>query len=155
MKTRLLVLAGLMIFTVSALAGDPAGFPGMVAIPKSLQERGHAPKEGSNQQTKSTLPAQVQWNLKALAASFTIVSTTYDTKNWQVSWVLEARRTVTNPEYHAIFRDADLVQWAKVPLTFSPARKEYEPGTRVQAILPLPVPEALQEVTTVTVYSSK
>ena len=108
MKTRLMVLAGLMIFTASALSGASPVLPGKLAVQKFLQERGPATKEGSNKKAKSTLPAQVQWNLKALAASFTIVSTTYDTKNWQVSWVLEARRTVTNPEYHAVFRDADL-----------------------------------------------
>jgi hypothetical protein len=131
---------GLLAFSSNGWAAEPA--------PKTLD--GGAAK-GEDQK----LPGQALWDVQALEASFTIVSTRYDAATPRVVWVLEAKKQATCPGYHAVFRDFDKVRLADTTVALTPSKKAYAKGERVSAALTLPTHDDFVETGTVIVLPAR
>jgi hypothetical protein len=131
-----------------------AGCALMTALPLASSGQAGAPvpqdnKKGENKSIKPALPGPARWYLRELQAPFTILSTRYNQETRQVIWVLHAKKNIKNAGYHALFLDADFVKIADTEIRFTPSQKEYEKGTRIEAVLRIPA--LFDEANTVTV----
>ena len=134
------LITGVLAFAATSGAAEPA-----LKAPDGVAAKGDDQK----------LPGQARWDLQALEASFTIVSTRYDAATSRVIWVVEAKKQAACPGYHAVFRDFDKVRLADNAVVFTPSKKEYARGERVSAALTLPDRDDFVETGTVIVLPAK
>jgi hypothetical protein len=153
LTTGLLTLAGYML-TMDSVSADTKQSAKLAVTEKAPAVK-PPPKEAEKKKVRPKLPGQALWDLQNLEASFTVVGFEFDHARWQITWELEAKKKVCCPGYHAVFLDPDKVQMANVYLEFAPSKKEYDKGTRLKAVLPLPPREEFEESCTVTVHLNK